>query len=628
MHDHGYNRVCKAFANVTAFSSCRIAFLIFIGSARDSARTRRRNEEGGAELRTLLRSIAWVLDDDDDDDDDANLWRESGEGSPRLISDDNFSLEEELGLDLDSVSDFMEEEGGIDGDGVEESAPELESMQNGGSGEEDSMERRRGRENREIEFRDTLLRNVLWVLDDDNDEDSWSESGEVNPRLVSDDNLCFREEELGLHLNSDSDFLSENEEGEGDGGEVEESVSELESMQEAEPREDSCRCEDHFLCECPRRRIIGFETDSYSCSDIGHVLSDEATDVELEDEESVAGMESIQEDESAEDSCIYEDHFLCECPRRHIVGFETDSFSVSESVVSDEEADSELVCIGTEESVSESQSLADEAADWEQEDVDGSMVGSDAEESVSEFEWMQRGDLAGENCTYEDHFLCECPMRQIIGFDSDSNCESEVEPTMSDEEEDSEQAEIDARLDEWGDVISTIFNTDMEESELGSESPQREEPANVDLPDQNIVRLFDDSASELESTRGEEDLDSAYLSLLALELRRLTFALRSDDDVPISGSRRAACKLVVERLPSVLLVAEDRGEADDDMLCVVCDDEISLGEWATLLPCSHYYHGECILPWLKIRNTCPMCRYELPTDADYANDYFDLFSSV
>nr|CAD1839417.1 unnamed protein product [Ananas comosus var. bracteatus] len=199
---------------------------------------------------------------------------------------------------------------------------------------------------------------------------------------------------------------------------------------------------------------------------------------------------------------------------------------------------------------------------------------------------------------------------------------------MSDEEEDSEQAEIDASLDEWGDVISTIFNTDMEESELGSESPQREEPANVDLPDQNIVRLFDDSASELESTRGEEDLDSAYLSLLALELRRLTFALRSDDDVPISGSRRAACKLVVERLPSVLLVAEDRGEADDDMVCVVCDDEISLGEWATLLPCSHYYHGECILPWLKIRNTCPMCRYELPTDADYANDYFDLFSSV
>lgn len=31
------------------------------------------------------------------------------------------------------------------------------------------------------------------------------------------------------------------------------------------------------------------------------------------------------------------------------------------------------------------------------------------------------------------------------------------------------------------------------------------------------------------------------------------------------------------------------------------------------LPCSHLYHGECIVMWLKINHMCPMCRYPMPT---------------
>ncbi|KAL9263307.1 E3 ubiquitin-protein ligase RING1-like protein [Drosera capensis] len=73
-----------------------------------------------------------------------------------------------------------------------------------------------------------------------------------------------------------------------------------------------------------------------------------------------------------------------------------------------------------------------------------------------------------------------------------------------------------------------------------------------------------------------------------------------------------AARSVIENLPAVHLV--DEGLCGEDTLCAICKDEFSVEEKVRRLPCSHYYHGECITPWLKIRNTCPVCRYELPTD--------------
>ncbi|XP_059644012.1 uncharacterized protein LOC132285803 [Cornus florida] len=76
--------------------------------------------------------------------------------------------------------------------------------------------------------------------------------------------------------------------------------------------------------------------------------------------------------------------------------------------------------------------------------------------------------------------------------------------------------------------------------------------------------------------------------------------------------RPSASTTIVKNLPSVVLTQEDLD--NNDVLCAVCKDDINAGEQAKQLPCFHRYHGDCILPWLNIRNTCPVCRYELPTD--------------
>jgi len=68
---------------------------------------------------------------------------------------------------------------------------------------------------------------------------------------------------------------------------------------------------------------------------------------------------------------------------------------------------------------------------------------------------------------------------------------------------------------------------------------------------------------------------------------------------------------VVDQIPRKVVVPED---VIEEFECAVCKDDFVVDQVVMELPCHHQFHQECALPWLKEHNTCPVCRYELPTD--------------
>ncbi|KAF3964743.1 hypothetical protein CMV_010997 [Castanea mollissima] len=46
--------------------------------------------------------------------------------------------------------------------------------------------------------------------------------------------------------------------------------------------------------------------------------------------------------------------------------------------------------------------------------------------------------------------------------------------------------------------------------------------------------------------------------------------------------------------------------------CSICLEEFQTGFEVTRMPCSHVYHGKCIVKWLQTSHFCPLCRYPMP----------------
>lgn len=72
-------------------------------------------------------------------------------------------------------------------------------------------------------------------------------------------------------------------------------------------------------------------------------------------------------------------------------------------------------------------------------------------------------------------------------------------------------------------------------------------------------------------------------------------------------------KASVDAIPTETFTAESIKDSGGAVLsCSVCQDDFAAGESACKLGCKHFFHKECLEPWLKDHNTCPTCREVIP----------------
>ncbi|XP_019187161.1 PREDICTED: E3 ubiquitin-protein ligase RING1-like isoform X1 [Ipomoea nil] len=142
-------------------------------------------------------------------------------------------------------------------------------------------------------------------------------------------------------------------------------------------------------------------------------------------------------------------------------------------------------------------------------------------------------------------------------------------------------------------------------------------PAPPPLPPQHslgtspsLAPMFVDPSTTLVPSDENFLLDSPYL-------HRLVHHLTTTNDVFTTANRphNPTSKSAIQSLQDLQI---DSSILDKDPVipCPICKDLFVLNLEVKMLPCKHMYHSDCILPWLEMNNSCPVCRFRLPPRED------------
>ncbi|KAM1249504.1 hypothetical protein ACFX2G_032861 [Malus domestica] len=122
--------------------------------------------------------------------------------------------------------------------------------------------------------------------------------------------------------------------------------------------------------------------------------------------------------------------------------------------------------------------------------------------------------------------------------------------------------------------------------------------------------LINDINSASTSHRGNYGVEDVNALLLEISI---VMEAASGEYQSSQSRPKPASKVFVEALDA-FKITDGVNHVTNAELCVVCLEKILSGEEVTPLPCSHMFHAKCVVQWFKSGHTCPVCRFECPTD--------------
>jgi len=162
-------------------------------------------------------------------------------------------------------------------------------------------------------------------------------------------------------------------------------------------------------------------------------------------------------------------------------------------------------------------------------------------------------------------------------------------------------------------------------------SSGREEPSLIIIPIERLLPvntefLNVDSSNrqsqqqeQQQSNSDNQNLSSSSVSprlnLFSIFLERMRYLFIEDlmnrlFQMEVAQGPPPASLEFINSLPTISLDTVRLAQCNK---CVICCEEFQLSKDDVVeLPCKHFFDRDCIINWLKLHNTCPICRCSLP----------------